>query len=190
VRKTVILSLGLLVLGTPALANMLVNGDFEQPLDVGWTEDVRHAAGNALFERTDTMGQPEPGHAARVYKYLAYHASLMQVVDVPNAYHALEFDGRFRIAGGSSTCWPTAALIVSYLDDADAELGSTMFILRNQFNTWRESDTLHFVDIQVPSVWEHYELDISQEVADHLPGVNALDVRKLKLQLFSYCNGT
>ena len=179
-----------LALGGPVSANLLVNGDFEQSLDVGWRQDTFSLAGYAHFNRWDTMGQPAPGYAARVYKYLAYYASLNQMVDVPGAEVTLTFDGRFQLAGGSSTCWPTAAVIVSYHDADDVELGASMVILRNQYNTWRESDTLKFHDVQVPGEWASYELDVAQEIADHLPGVDPDQVGKVKVQLFSYCNGT
>jgi hypothetical protein len=169
---------------------MLVNGDFELPLDRGWSEGVLTEAGDHSFDRWDTLGQPTPGYAARVYKYLARYASLYQVCDVPGVDLTFSFDGRFRIEGGSTTCWPTGAVILSYLDGADAELGCTMILLRNQFNDWVESDTMHFYDVQVPGKWEEYELNVAQEIEDNLPGVNAPDVDKVKVQLFSYCNGT
>ncbi|MFO7639195.1 MAG: hypothetical protein R6X14_07900 [bacterium] len=180
----------LLALVGTGLGNLLVNGDFEQPLEVGWQEDVQSLAGGYLIERSDTLGQPMPGHAARVYKLLAYHASLSQVVDVPGPELTLTFDSRMQLAGGSSTCWPTAALVVSYLNADARELGSTMFLLRDPYNDWRESDTLKFHDVQLPDEWVGYELDIAREIADNLPGVSAEEVRKVGVRLFSYVNGT
>lgn len=190
-RAASVIILGLALLGAAGYAdNLLVNGDFEQPLDVGWRQDTFSLAGTASFDRWDTLGQPTPGYAARVHKYLAYYASLWQTVEVPGANVTLTFDGRFQLAGGSSTCWPTGAVVVSYLDAGGAELGATMFILRNQYNTWLESDTLKFHDVQVPGEWASYELDVAQEIADFLPGVNPADVRGIEVQLYSYVNGT
>jgi hypothetical protein len=189
--KTVIVALGCVVmLLTPALGNLLTNGDFEQDLSVGWTQTNNSPAGTYSFDRWDTMGQPTPGYAARVYKYLAYYASLSQTVDVPGVNLDLSFDGRLRISGGSSTCWPVGAFIVSYLNATGAELGSTMLILRNQYCTWVESDTLHFIDVTLPGQWVSYNLNVQQEISDHLPGVNAADVSKVEVQLYSYDNGT
>jgi hypothetical protein len=179
-----------LALVTSAPANMFVNGDFEQPLDVGWQQDTFNLAGYYSFDRWDTLGQPTPGYAGRVYKYLAYYASLGQTADVPDANVTLTFDARLQLAGGSSTCWPTGAVIVSYLDAGGTELGTSMIILRNEYNTWRESDTLKFHDVQVPGEWTSYELNVAEEIADFLPGVNAADVHKVRIQLYSYTNGT
>ncbi|HDQ99375.1 MAG TPA: hypothetical protein ENN51_03705 [candidate division WOR-3 bacterium] len=170
--------------------NLLTNGDFEQPLTVGWEQDVSHVAGSHRFERSDTLGQPTPGYAAKVFKQLAYHAALGQQVEVPGANLTLTFDARMAIVGGSTTCWPTGAFIVSYLNADGDELGTTMFILRDQYNTWRESDTLKLHDIDLPSVWNSYELDIAQEIADNLPGVDPAAVRRIEVKLYSYVNGT
>ncbi|UCG41906.1 MAG: hypothetical protein JSU73_08430 [candidate division WOR-3 bacterium] len=190
--KTVVLMLAgvCLLAGAAAAENLLVNGDFELPLDQGWSEDVRTEAGDHSFDRWDTLGQPTPGYAARVYKYLARYASLYQVCDVPGVDLEFSFDGRFWIEGGSTTCWPTGAVILSYLDGTDAELGCTMILLRNQFNDWVESDTMNFYDVQVPGEWDSFGFSVAQEIEDNLPGVDAAEVSGVKVQLFSYCNGT
>ncbi|MFO7675293.1 MAG: hypothetical protein R6X12_03115 [bacterium] len=188
-RTTAVMAL-LLGLSGVGLGNLLVNGDFEQELEVGWEQDVFNLAGSHRFERSDTLGQPTPGYAALVYKELAYYASLRQVAEVPGAGLTLTFDSRMQLAGGSSTCWPTGAFVVSYLDESGRELGSTMFILRDQYNDWRESDTLVFHDIERPGEWASYELDIAREIATSLPGVDAEAVRRVRVQLYSYVNGT
>lgn len=188
-KTTALMALLMLVTGS-GLANLLVNGDFEQPMEVGWEQDVYTLAGSHSFDRWDTLGQPTPGHAARVYKYLAYHAAWRQKVDVPGPGLTLVFDARLRIGGGSSTCWPTAAMTISYLDDAGGELGTTMYLLRDLYNTWQESDTLNFHEVTANGTWEHYQLDIAAEIAQNLPGFNAADVRGLELRLFAYDNGT
>ncbi len=180
----------LLVAGGAVAQNLFTNGDFEQGLEVGWTQDVRTAAGSYRFEVSDTFGQPVPGQAAKAYKYLAYHAALVQTVDVPNANLSLDFDGRLIITGGSSTCWPVATIIVSYLDAADAGLGRTLFIVKDQYCNWVESDSVHFYEEQNTGAWKDFHLDIAQELEDHLPAVSAGNVRKIKIELFAYDNGT
>lgn len=180
-----------LVVATAPLAaqNLLTNGDFEQPLDVGWTEDVYSLAGSHVIERSEGLGQPEPGFAARAYKYLAYHASLSQTVDVPNVNLVLMFDGKLTITGGSSTCWPVASFIVSYLDPSGSSLGRTLFIVKDQYCTWVESDSVHFIE-PTPGVWDRFELNIADELAANLPAVTPAEVAKIKVDLFAYDNGT
>ncbi|MEO0078431.1 MAG: hypothetical protein ABIK86_05475 [candidate division WOR-3 bacterium] len=180
----------LLAFSLAASANLLVNGDFEQPFSVGWRDTVSDFGGEYRIERSDTLGQPVPGHAARVYKYLAEFASLYQTVDVPGTNLTLEFDARFSIGFGSSTCWPVASLWVRYQNAFGAELGNTRFYRHNQYANWVRSDTVSLIEVAENGVWRHYSLDIGRELATNLRGVNPAQVRKVTIDLFAYCSGT
>ena len=174
----------------PAAAQeLLVNGDFEQDLSVGWQDTVNSLTGSWLFERSDTLGQSS-GFAGRIEKSLAAFAALTQQVMVPNQHVLLSFDARFRIGGGSNTCWPVASVIVRYLDATGTELGNTKFILHNEFCTWANSDTAHLIEIENPDAWANHQLDIAQEIYGNLPGVNAWNVAQVRLEIHAYDNGT
>ncbi len=179
-----------LLMAVPAFGQLVVNGDFEQPLDVGWSDTVVGYVGEARFERSDTLGQPVPGFAARVYKTLASYASLYQTVEIPDVNVTLSFDARFRIGGGSSTCWPVAVFMVRYLDESDRHLGKTRFYLHDQYCNWERSDTSNLIEITNPDLWGSYELSIRDELQNNLTGINPSLVRKLCLELFAYDNGT
>jgi hypothetical protein len=179
------------MLAGPAVAGeLLVNGDFEQPLDVGWTDTAKVEVGTYLFERADTFGQPAPGYAAKAYKMLARYASLYQTVDVADVDLALSFDARLKIGGGSSTCWPVASVWVRYADASGLELGNTRFYLHDQYATWAKSDTVSLIDVSdTTGAWHNYALDLRQELT-HLPGINAEAVKKITIDLYAYDNGT
>ncbi len=173
-----------------ASANLLVNGDFEQPPSVGWDTFALNLAGGDTFTWSDTLGQPTPGHAVAVHKYLANNASMHQTVDIPNVNLALTFDARFRTGGGSSTCWPVASFVVRYLDAAGTSLGNTKIYLHDQYCSWAGSDTQSLIDITTPGVWTPFTLNIANELSTHLPGINPASVSKLMIDIFSYDNGT
>jgi len=173
-----------------ASANLLVNGDFEQTIDVGWDTIAENAAGGDTFTWTDTLGQPAPGYAVAVRKYLAKYASMHQTVDIPDVNLTLSFDGCLEIGGGSSTCWPVASFIVRYLDSTGTSLGNTMLYLHDQYCTWAASDTQSLIDITTPGVWTQFSLDIADELSMHLPGIAAANVKKLTVDLYAYDNGT
>ena len=173
-----------------ASANLLVNGDFEQPIDVGWDTLAVNLAGGDTFSWSDTLGQPTPGHAAKARKYLASYASLGQTVDVPDVNHTLSFDGRLSIGGGSSTCWPVAAFVVRYRDAAGASLGNTKLYLHDQYCSWASSDTQSLIDVTMPGVWTQFSLDIADELSAHLSGVSPANVKKLTVELYAFDNGT
>jgi hypothetical protein len=167
-RSLMVAALVLLAVGAALADNLLSNGD---------------------FELADTFGQQMPGQAAKVYKYLAYYASLSQTVDVPDADVQLSFDGRFIIIGGSSTCWPAAAVFVHYLDMAGSPLGRTVFYLPSPYCNWVESDSVN-LRLMNAGVWEEHVLYVAEEIRDNLPAVSAGDVRKIKVEMFAYDNGT
>ena len=173
-----------------ASANLLVNGDFEQTFDVGWDTLAENSAGGDTFTWTDTLGQPSPGHAVAVRKYLAKYASMSQTVDIPGVNLTLTFDGRLSIGGGSSTCWPVAAFMVRYLDSAGTSLGNTSIYLHDQYCTWTASDTQSLIEITTPGVWTPFSLDIAAELAAHLPGIDPANIKKLTIDLYAYDNGT
>jgi uncharacterized protein (DUF779 family) len=173
-----------------ASANLLVNGDFEQAIDVGWDTIAENAAGGDTFTWTDTLGQPSPGHAVAVRKYLAKSASMHQTVDIPDVNLALTFDGRLEIGGGSSTCWPVASFLVRYLDSTGVSLGNTKMYLHDQYCDWASSDTQSLIDITLPGVWTPYSLNIARELSTHLPGIDPASVKKLTIDLYAYDNGT
>jgi hypothetical protein len=183
------LAAGLLVLlsGT-GTANLLTNGDFEQPLDVGWTDTVYSQAGTFLYDRSDTFGLGA-GYSAKVYKYLASFASLRQAVAVPGADLTLTFDARLAIGGGSSTCWPVAALFVRYLNASGSELGATCYYNHHPDADWADNDTQNLIEV-TSLEWNHYQLRIAEELSTNLPGVNAADVAQVMVDLFAYDNGT
>jgi hypothetical protein len=191
-QKILLVSAMCLLFAGPAAADeLLINGDFEQPLDVGWTDTVANEAGTFAFERADTFGQPTPGFAAKVTKYLARYASLRQTVDVPNLDLNLSFDGRFKIAGGSSTCWPVASFWIRYADASGLELGNTRICLSSVYSTWTKSDTVSLIEItDTTGAWHNYSLNLKQELATNLPGINPDNVKKITVDLFAYDNGT
>jgi hypothetical protein len=191
-RKILPLTVLFMTLALPAAAGeLLVNGDFEQPLDVGWTDTVQLEAGTYFFGHADTLGQPSPGFAAVVHKELARYAALRQTVDVPDVDFVLSFDARLEIGGGSSTCWPVASVWVRYADAAGLELGNTRICRSSVYSTWAKSDTVSIIEIaDTPGAWNHYSLDLAQELADHLAGINPADVKKVTIDLFAYDNGT
>ena len=173
-----------------ASANLLVNGDFEQAFDVGWDTLAVNLAGGDTFTWSDTLGQPSPGHAVAVRKYLASYASMNQTVDIPDVNLTLTFDGCLEIGGGSSTCWPVASFVVRYLDSTGTSMGNTMLYLHDQYCTWVSSDTQSLIDITTPGVWTPFSIDIADELSKHLPGIAAANVKKLTVDLYSYDNGT
>ena len=191
-QRILLMSALLLLLAGPAAATQyLVNGDFEQPLNVGWIDTANVEVGTYSFERSDTFGQPTPGYAAKAYKMLARYASINQTVDVPDVNLTLSVDARLKIGGGSSTCWPVASVWVRYADASGLELGNTRICHSSSYSIWTKSDTVSIIEItDTIGAWDHYTLNLKQELAGHLAGINPDAVKKITIDLFAYDNGT
>ena len=177
-----------LLLSGTGLANLIINGDFEQSMDVGWTDTVYVIAGDYRYEQGDTFGSGT-GQAVKVRKYLGKFASLQQAVAVSGTDLTLTFDAKLNQALGSSTCWPVAAMFVRYLGAAGNELGATCWYNHSTYADWRDNDTMNLIEV-TSFDWNHYELIIASELATNLPGVNATDVAQVMVDLFAFDSGT
>ncbi|MEO0079226.1 MAG: hypothetical protein ABIK44_00915 [candidate division WOR-3 bacterium] len=162
---------------------LLVNGDFEQELSVGWTY-TDSGSGTHLAQR-GTEYQPDPDYEAYVYQYdNPGWTRLSQRVDVPGVALQLSFWARFNEGGGSSTCWPAACFQVCYYNDDNVLLGETRYYY-STYADWVPSPTLSLYRITNPD-WSRYELNIPDELTQNLPGVNPGEVAKVEVALFSY----
>jgi hypothetical protein len=181
-RKTILLMTLLAVLGFSQ--NLLTNGDFEQDLSSGWTSET---SGSVTINRNAGY-QPDPDFEAMESLYSLGWGRLNQTVDVPGITLTLDFWAKFEIYGNSSTCWPVAAVTLSYLDAMNSKLGETRVYCHDQYCTWTNTPTLSLIEVTNPD-WTHYTLDVAQEVSSNLPGVNPGDVSKVTVSLFDTTAG-
>jgi hypothetical protein len=167
--------------------NLLVNGDFEQELAVGWVQDTA-GYGYKTFGR-DTAYQPDPDFEALDSLYSGNGISkLGQIVDVPGPALHLSFSANFGIGGGSSTCWPVACVAVGYLDSDGNRLGETRFYYHDSYCTWTPTSTFSLIEVTDPA-WNQYELDVADELSLHLPGVDPGDVSRVEVALLDTTAG-
>jgi hypothetical protein len=166
--------------------NLLTNGDFEQELTVGWTAS-QYSGAYVAIDR-DASLQPDPDYEARDSLYGYGWAKLAQVVDVPGVTVGLDFWARFEIAGTSTTCWPVACVTVGYLDAASTRLGETRIYYHNSYCTWTPTSTLSLIEVTSPD-WTEYELNVADELSQHLPGIDPGAVAKLEVALYDTTAG-
>ena len=80
----------------------LVNGGFEQPLDLGWRQEAGGEAGSSTVERRRDLGQPDTGCAVRIARTGAGYVRLFQMVSVENDRYDLGFTARVSVGGSAS----------------------------------------------------------------------------------------
>lgn len=179
----------LLLLVTGSSQELLTNGDFEQELTVGWT--YADSGVGTHFALRDTTYQPDPDFETCVsdsqYEGAGW-TRLEQTVDVPGPMLTLSFWAKFAIGGGNPTCWPVASVVVSYKNESGLVLGETRFYHHNVYCNWVSGPTLSLVEITNPD-WNHYTLDIANELDQHLPDINPYDLFKVEVALWDTISG-
>lgn len=160
----------------------LVNGGFEQPLDTGWRQEAGGEVGSSTVERRRDLGQPDTGCAVRIAQTGAGYARLFQTVSVENDRYDIDFTARLSV-GGSASCGPVAAIVLSYRDNRGRVLGSTRWYRPAPGNEATGSDTSHLILLADSAIWARYAVNLHDELAANLPGVGADDVRRLTIQL-------
>jgi hypothetical protein len=162
---------------------LLINGDFEQELTVGWNQLV-NGSGTHTINR-DVSYHPDPDYEAMAYQYdNPGWTRLSQTVDVPGPMLELNFTACFAESGGTSSCWPAACFSICYLDANDVVLGETRYYY-STYATWTPTATLNLIHTYDPN-WTQYTLDIVDELSQNLPGVNPGDVVKVEVALYAY----
>lgn len=160
----------------------VVNGAFEDPLSVGWSQ--RSQGSNVTITR-GTGYDPDPDYEGYVRKGSGSgNAELYQIFAI--ATTEMEFSANLKLNAydtGSSD-WAGAALIITYLDMNEVALGATYIAMQSSAHQWVNSDTKH-VYAAPNTDWNYYSFNIDDEFG-YLSGVNKDDVAKLKVSLYSH----
>jgi hypothetical protein len=165
---------------------LLTNGDFEQDLTVGWTH-IDSGSGTHEVAR-DVGYEPDPDYEAYVYMYDNPGSTiLVQTVETPRTMLELSFRAAFAESSGSSTCWPAACVSVFYYNATDALLGETKYYYSTYAN-WTPTPTLSLYHVTNPD-WSEYTLDIEEELATNLTGVDPGQVTKIGVAMVAYTSG-
>lgn len=179
-----VLLLAVAATGLAFAQNMVVNGDFSRDLADGW-EYEESGFGNHLAERR-AWSPPDTGHYCFVQQVNGPgFARLSQLIDVIGPDLAFSYQASWAIGGGSSTCWPVAAVFLEYYDNGGTRLGETIWYLHNEYCAWEPSGNRHLISITDPD-WRQYAVNVREEIAANLPAVTADAVRQVGISLYSY----
>lgn len=173
----------LLLLATVASASVLLtNGDFEQDLDVGWTQTI---SGTAATINRGAAYDPDPDYEVYLYKGTGTgHAKLHQTVYIPTI--DLDFSAALKLyaSSNSTTCWAAGALVIGYLDEADNLLGESIICAKSVACPWVNSATRHIIT-PADSFWHDYAFNINDEL-EYLAGITPGDIKRIQITLASF----
>lgn len=169
----------LALVGFAFASQFLINGDFEEPLTIGWLQSLYGSMGSI---NRDPGYDPDPDYEACVYKGTGDgFAKLYQTVGVPTT--DLEFSANAKMYAESdwATCWAGAAVVISYLNESDSLLGETMICYRSLACPWTNNDRRHII-AATDSLWHNYAFNIDDELVN-LSGVNAANITRIEVSL-------
>jgi hypothetical protein len=179
----------LLIIGFCSAGHLLTNGDFEQPLNVGWSSAIGTTLPQDTIDR-QIYFQPDLDYEARVKKYDATHVILCQTVNIPTTDLEFSVSANFfaQEYNSTTTYWAAAAVCLRYLDNNDVLLGETRIAYKTPHCPWTQSNTLHIISEMFSNTWNTYSFNVNSELAN-LTGVNPADIRKIQVAIIDTTDG-
>jgi hypothetical protein len=162
---------------------LLENGDFEQSLSVGWTQETQGL--NYTFQRSTTF-DPDPDYEVYVRKYLMGYAILTQTVPVTSLNLLFTADAQFVNLCESNPYgyFAASAVRIEYENSGGTVLGESRIYRGTALCNWVSTSTLHLIQAQNAS-WNYYEILLEDEMA-YLPGVDSKEISQITISLYAY----
>ncbi len=180
----------LMIASVGICARLLTNGDFEQPIGVGWSSSIGSQTSYDTIDRATTF-HPDLDYEARVKKYDATHARLSQIVTL-QTINDVQFSAYARMyaqeLGTSSSYWAAAAIVLRYLGVNNNLLAETRIAYKTPHCPWTNSNTLHIITVTDPNNWYTYSFNIESEF-QNFPMINPNLVKKIEVALMDTTNG-
>jgi hypothetical protein len=163
-----------------AASNYIQNGDFEQALNVGWTQIM--AGGGTTINRGTTY-HPDSDYEIYVYKATGTtgYAQLWQIAEIPTCNIDLTFSAKLYAWDNYNGAWAGAAVRIEYLDDSDVSLGETRVCRWSYDCPWTNAADCHIIQV-ADSNWHDYDFNLLDEL-NNVPAVNPDEVAKIKITL-------
>jgi len=183
--RTLVLAgaLGALLTGGGAVGavELLANGDFELPLDAGWSSEID---GTGVTIDRQINFDTDLDYEARITKTSGLgYGRVGQVVAVPggDAVFSAELTSS---ADAILEAWAVAGVMLTYYDTAGTPLGETFIGSLGGVCPWMDSPTFHMILTQT-GVWETHAFALQEELAN-LPGVDPGALASVRIALYAY----
>jgi hypothetical protein len=177
-----VLSLMLAFAGRAAAKNLVVNGDFSQPLETGWT--VKSSS-----EAPTVEVRTEKTNSVRVYQMANGYTSLRQRVAVPNGKLRFSFSGWFSADVNKPDFGAMSNVTIAFLDADTNLLGQTTYARIIGESPLPKNDNTHIIPVKADSVWSDYSFNVGQELAKNLGEIDPEWVKYVDISL-NVDNGT
>ncbi|HNT67486.1 MAG TPA: FlgO family outer membrane protein [bacterium] len=174
--------------------NLLANGDFSQPLDVGWERQIgKLDAGATKVQRRYISELQTDG--LYIHHVGDNRLSYSQEIDVAGTdlifectFQMKSWEGMFIGFSGTGT----AFISIYYLNAKGQAIGATHLFnsVRNLFADTplvgvprgpEDSNRIHNISIPSEKLYQNYRLDIDEEISNNLLAVQKKDIGKIRV---------
>jgi hypothetical protein len=165
--------------------DLMINGNFEQDLSIGW---MQSSIGYYITIDRATTYEPDADYEVQVFKDVGSGSALLyQAVDLQGMpLSQLQFSCKSKLYAydnnADTLCYAAAAVIIQYLNQAGTMLGETRICQFTAPCDWASTSTVHLMTV-ADSLWHSYSFNIATELAN-LPGVSPSNVKKLKIAMY------
>ncbi len=172
-----------LMIGLVSAGNWLVNGDFEEALNTGWTSTQ---SGSYIYIDRAITYEPDPDYEVRVEKGTGNgYARLSQTIDIttPSEFTFSTKAKLYAYDNNADTLtYAAAAIRIIYRNATGALLGETRICQFTAPCPWQNTSTIHLITVS-DSLWHNYSFNLQTELGN-LPGVNPANVKKVEIALY------
>lgn len=167
----------------PVTNAVLLNGDFEQELNIGWQTSGDDYSGSSEI----TRNQVENNHYAYLMKDLCGYAELSQIVKLDNLNQNLSVRLNLNATTNRAGYNATAAFCISFLDKDNKVLAETQIAFRTDKLA---NNPIPYSYPTKPGEWKTHTLNLKDELAKHFSKIDVSRIKKLKITLSAYNNQT
>ena len=167
----------------------LVNGNFEQELNIGWNQFIDYQNTLDVIDRATNLDS-DTDYEARIKKYDASCAKLYQTVNITSTN--MQFSVKVNLSANEinhyATYWSAAAICLRYLSSNNNLLGETRIVYKSAHCPWVSSNTVHLIEATVPDTWQTYSFNLNTELTN-LSGVNPANIKMIQVVVMDTTNG-
>lgn len=171
-------------------AELIQNGQFEDPPDVGWRYrtwgEFPDTANCRLAWRHEH--DPDRDFEILLHKMLHQGAELSQLVELPTLDAVFSIACRLTSKTELESLYAAAAVCLQYIDRRDSTLGETRIFSATSGCDWASSSRLHLIRATDSLSWHRYSFVLQDELRN-LPAVDPDSVRYVRVALLSFVLG-
>jgi hypothetical protein len=174
----------------PKTNKVLVNGDFEKDLSIGWLQKTRNVNISDEINREIKLDGDQDFELI-IEKTSDGQIKLYQVVEITNTNLQFSVTAKMQATEQNPEAtdyWAAGVISLQYLNGDNSVLGETKITAMSPHCPWIDSKNLHIISAVDETGWHKYDFNLNDEL-ENLAGVKPNDVKKIQFSIIAVSNG-